>query len=183
MRVDPKRAREVPWYLKPFFWRQRRKYGRHLEPALVWAHSPRVFLGVALLYGMIDRRSSPLSPSLRSLLTVRVSQLNGCAFCVDLNTNTLMDRGVSEEKALAVQHWQHSGMFTEEERVALAYAEAVTQSPAEIPDSVFDAPRQQFDTAAIVDLTGLIAFQNLSSKFNSALAVPSQGFCQIPENT
>jgi alkylhydroperoxidase family enzyme len=63
-----------------FFWNQRRKYGTVLDAALLWARAPRLFLGVATLYGMIDRRSSPIEPALRSLLTVRVSQLNGCSF-------------------------------------------------------------------------------------------------------
>ena len=60
--------------------------------------SPMVFTAVAMLYGALDRRSSPLSPALRSLVTVRVSQINHCAFCVDINSATLAKRGVSMEK-------------------------------------------------------------------------------------
>jgi AhpD family alkylhydroperoxidase len=95
MHVAAKPLGSYPWYLRPFFWNQRRKYGAVLDSALVWARAPKVFLGVALLYGMIDRESSPLEPALRSLVTVRVSQLNGCRFCVDLNTATLLKRGVA----------------------------------------------------------------------------------------
>ena len=83
MRISPKPADACPWYLWPFFWNQRRKYGAVLDSALLWARAPKVFLGVAFLYGMIDRKNSPLNPGLRSLVTVRVSQLNGCRFCVD----------------------------------------------------------------------------------------------------
>jgi AhpD family alkylhydroperoxidase len=169
-----------PWYLKPFFWNQRRKYGRSLDAALLWARSPQLFLGVAALYGAIDRRSSPIEPALRSLVTVRVSQLNGCAFCVDLNSATLLKRGVSTEKALALANWRNSDLFTLREQVVLAYAEAMTLSGPGVQEPQFEDLRRQFSEDAIIELTGLIAFQNLSSKFNAALDVPPQGFCELP---
>lgn len=180
MRIDPRSPPACPWYLKPFFWNQRRKYGKPLDAALLWAHAPRLFLGVAALYGALDRRSSPIDPALRSLITVRVSQLNGCAFCVDLNLATLLKRGVSTEKALALGSWRNSDRFTRRERAALDYAEAMTLTGAGVTDLHFEALRREFSDEAIVELTGLIAFQNLSSKFNAALAVPPQGFCALP---
>jgi len=180
MRLEPRPLRRYPWYLRPFFWNQRRKYGAILESALLWARAPRLFLGVAVLYGMIDRRSSPLDPALRSLVTVRVSQINHCSFCVDLNSATLIKRGASLDKVDALQDWRDSNLFDRRERVALEYAEAMTWSDREADDDLFARLRQDFDDDAIVDLTGLIAFQNMSSKFNSALAVPPAGFCRLP---
>ena len=180
MRIGPKPIGSYAWYLRPFFWNQRRKYGRILDAALLWARSPRLFLGVAILYGMIDRRRSPIEPSLRSLITVRVSQINGCAFCVDLNSATLMKRGASTEKIGALSTWRSSALFSERERAALDYAEAVTRSDVRVEEEQFERLREHFDDDAIVELTGLIAFQNLSSKFNRALAVPPQGFCTLP---
>jgi AhpD family alkylhydroperoxidase len=180
MHISPKSARACPWYLQPFFWNQRRKYGAVLDSALLWGCAPKVFLGVAFLYGMIDRKSSPLHPILRSLVTVRVSQLNGCRFCVDINSATLLKRGVAPDKVGALDDWRQSGLFTENERIALEYAEAVTLRSNAIDDDLMKRLKQHFDDDAIVELTALIAFQNLSSKFNSALGVPPQGFCQIP---
>jgi alkylhydroperoxidase family enzyme len=81
----------------------------------------------------------------------------------------------------AVAGWRGSGVFDERERAALEYAEAMTYTDRGVTDEVMGALRKHFDEDAIVELTGLIAFQNLSSKFNSALDVPSQGFCQIAE--
>jgi AhpD family alkylhydroperoxidase len=181
----PMRIKEMPigsyaWYLRRFSGTSGGKYGRVLDAALLWARSPRLFLGVAILYGMIDRRRSSIEPALRSLVTVRVSQINWCAFCVDLNSATLLKRGASPEKIEALGAWRHSVLFTERERTALDYAEAVTRSDARVEDGHFERLRAYFDDDAIVELTGLIAFQNLSSKFNSALAVPPQGFCSLP---
>jgi AhpD family alkylhydroperoxidase len=183
MRVAPRNHKEYAWYLRPFFWNQRRKYGAVLDSALLWARSPKLFLGVALLYGMIDRKSSPLSPALRSLVTVRVSQINGCPFCVDLNSATLLRRGVPWAKVEALEKWQESHFFDETERVALEYAENMTRSDLQVGDELKARLRRHFDDDGIVELTALIAFQNMSSKFNSALGVPSQGFCSIPRST
>lgn len=180
MRIEPRSEGLCPWYLKPFFWSQRRRYGKALDAALLWARSPRLFLGVATLYGMIDRRSSPIEPALRSLVTVRVSQLNGCSFCVDLNSATLLQRGASLEKVAALGRWSDSSLFDERERAALDYAEAMTLSGAGVGEAHISALRGHFTDDAIVELTGLIAFQNLSSKFNAALGVPAQGFCELP---
>jgi AhpD family alkylhydroperoxidase len=178
MRIAPASTR--PWYLRPLFWNQRRKYGRFLDAALLWARSPRLFLAVAALYGAIDRKSSPIPPALRSLLTVRVSQINHCRFCVDLNSATVLKRGIGEDKLWALEDWRASNLFSERERIALEYAEAITRSDLEVTDDLMARLKRQFDDHAIVELTALIGFQNLSSKFNAALDVPPQGFCRLP---
>lgn len=183
MRIRTKDENEYPWYLKPFFWNQRRKYGAVLDAALCWARTPRLFLGVALLYGMIDRKSSPIEPALRSLVTVRVSQINWCLFCVDINSATLLRRGVAAEKVIALAAWRESNLFSNRERLALDYAEAVTESGRDVDDDLMARLGREFNDDAIVELTALIAFQNMSSKFNSALAVPPQGFCNLPTVT
>jgi AhpD family alkylhydroperoxidase len=180
MRIAPKPAGACPWYLRPFFWNQRRRYGQVLDTALLWARSPKLFIGVALLYGAMDRRSSPLEPALRSLLTVRVSQINHCRFCVDINSATLLQRGVSDDKLFALEDWRGSNLFEERERAALEYAEAITLSDLEVDDALMARLRAHFDEDAIIELTALIAFQNMSSKFNAALDVPPQGICRLP---
>jgi AhpD family alkylhydroperoxidase len=180
MRIAAKQLGAYPWYLRPFFWNQRRKYGKVLDAALLWARVPKLFLGVAALYGAIDRRGSALDPALRSLLTVRVSQINHCRFCVDINGATLLKRGVSEDKLFALEDWRSSNLFDERERVALDYAEAMTCSDREVDDGLMAHLRRLFDDDAVIEVSALIAFQNMSSKFNSALAVPPQGFCRLP---
>jgi AhpD family alkylhydroperoxidase len=181
MRVQPKPPGEYPWYLKPLFWNQRRRYGAVLDPALLWARSPKVFGAVALLYGAIDRTGSPLEPALRSLLTVRISQINHCPFCVDINSATLLKRGIALEKLDALDRWRVSSLFSPAERAALTYAEAMTDSGQRVDEAMMADLRRHFDDDAIIELTALVAFQNLSSKFNAALDVPPQGFCRRAE--
>jgi uncharacterized peroxidase-related enzyme len=180
MRIEPCSVSAAPWYLRPFFWNQRRKYGEVLNAALLWARVPRLFLSVALLYGALDRRGSPLDPALRSLVTVRVSQLNACEFCVDINAATLLQRGVATAKVEALASWRESRLFDARERAALDYAEAMTLSDRRVDDPSMASLKRHFDDDAVVELTALIAFQNMSAKFNSALGVPAQGFCRLP---
>lgn len=180
LHIEPRPVSATPWYLRPFFWNQRRKYGEVLHASLVWARRPRLFLAIAHLYGALDRKRSPIEPPLRSLLTVRVSQINHCEFCVDINSATLLRRGVATEKVDALTGWRDSPLFDARERAALDYAEAITFSDRQVDGPLMAALREHFSGDAIVELTALIAFQNLSSKFNSALGVPAQGFCRLP---
>ncbi|HYE37361.1 carboxymuconolactone decarboxylase family protein [Methylocaldum sp.] len=78
------------WPIRLLFALQRRKFGRVLEPVKLWGRTPRVFFAFLRLYRTFERKSSPLEPSLRSLIMVRVSQINWCRFCVDLNASNAL---------------------------------------------------------------------------------------------
>ena len=166
-----------PWYVRLIFALQRRKYGAELEPARLWGRMPRTFLLLTLLYRSIDRKGSPIEAGLRALVQVRISQINWCAFCVDLNGAAALERAVAPEKLEALAQYEASALFSEREKAALAYAEAATDPAKRVDDACFARLRANFDEQAILDLTALVAFQNLSSKFNAALAVPAQGVC------
>ena len=175
--IETPRDHHYPWYVRWVFGSQKRRYGAVLESARLWARTPRVFAALSLLYAAFERRSSPLAPELRTLIIVRVSQINGCSFCVDLNSATGLRRGVASAKLAALPRYADSALFTERERAALSYAEAVT-GPGN-PPAPLERLRQHFNEDAIIELTGLIAFQNMSSKFNTALGVAPQGFCPL----
>jgi len=181
MHIPTKPLNQYPWYLRPFFWNQKRKYGAVLDPGLLWGRVPKLFVSVALMYGVLDRKSSPLSPVLRSLVTVRVSQINNCHFCVDINSATLAQRTGSMDKILALADWRNQAIFDQREKTVLEYTDAVTYTDGAVTDELMDRLRGFYDNDGIVELTGLIAFQNLSSKFNGALNVPAQGFCPRSE--
>ena len=83
--------------------------------------------------------------------------------------------GVSDEKILALADYATSPLYTEAERVALEYADAITLSDRDVGDDLFARVRQFYDDDAVVELTEVIAWENASSKFNRALRIPSQG--------
>lgn len=178
MRISAKQ--HYSFLIKPLLWLQKRHYGHALNPALLWGRRPALFWLVAGFFGYLDRKSSPLTPVIRSLICVRVSQLNQCAFCVDANGMKLAERCDSVEKIKALANWQQSELFSPEEQAVLGYTEAITVTGQQVTDTMLSALQQWYDEDTLVELTALIAFQNLSAKFNTALDVPAQGFCSLP---
>jgi len=85
------------------------------------------------------------------------------------------EAGISDAKLLALADWESGSLFTEEERTALAYADAITITGREVDDDLFARLRRFWSDDAIVELTEVIAWENASSKFNRALRIPSQG--------
>jgi alkylhydroperoxidase family enzyme len=83
--------------------------------------------------------------------------------------------GVSEEKILALPDYASSPLYSDAERAALEYADAVTLTDRDVEDELFGRLRRFYDDDALVELTAVIAWENASSKFNRALRVPSQG--------
>ena len=180
MKISEKPLHKYPWYLRLLFWNQERKYGQVLKSSLLWARVPKLFLAVAILYGVLDRRRSPVDPILRSLVMVRVSQISWCRFCVDINASLFAERTGSTEKLKALDKWRDSDLFSTREKTVLEYAEAISCSDQQVSDDLMARLREFFDDDGIIELTGLVAFQNLSNKFNNALDIPSQGFCRLP---
>ena len=179
MRVAEQPPATLRWYLRPLFWLQKRRWGQLLVPALTWARVPSYYLAFAGFYAATERKGSPLEPDLRSLVQARVSQLIQCAFCVDINSALAVERAGSMDKAMALDAWRASLLYSARERLALEYAEAVTGGV--VNDELAGRVKAEFGEDAMVELTGLIAFQNMSAKFNAALDIPSQGFCRAPE--
>ena len=146
---------------------------RHLRFAIKLACA----VVLALFVGFLERRHARLTPVLRSLLMTRVSQICHCAFCIDANSLRLAERVGALDKVQAVSDWPDSDLFSEQERAALAYAEAVTATPPRVDESIKTALKRHFTDEVITEMTALIAFQNLSARFNAALDIPAQGLC------
>lgn len=99
-------------------------------------------------------RSSGLEPSLLELVRLRASQINGCAFCVDMHTKDARARGETEQRLYAVAVWEDTPFFTAREHAALAWTEAVTQiSYTHVPDAIYEEARKRFSEKELVDLT------------------------------
>ena len=92
-----------------------------------------------------------------------------------------MQAGAEEEKIREVPGWRVSGRFSDTERAALEYAEAMTITGERVSDELFARLRSLFDDAQIVELTAAIALENFRSKFNVPLGIESQGFCVLPK--
>jgi AhpD family alkylhydroperoxidase len=104
---------------------------------------------------------SGLDKSLIELVKIRVSQINGCAFCLHMHTRDARAQGETEARIYLLDAWRESPLYTDRERAALDWAEAVTLvSQTHVPDAVYDHARQHFDEAELVKLTMLLVAIN-----------------------
>jgi AhpD family alkylhydroperoxidase len=119
-----------------------------------------------------------LSPQLVELVYYRVSQLNGCAFCLDMHSKDLRARGETEQRLYMISAWREAPhLYNERERAALTWAEAVTRlENQEVPDAVYDAASQQFSEAELAQLTLAIVAINGWNRFNVAFHTPAGNY-------
>jgi AhpD family alkylhydroperoxidase len=104
---------------------------------------------------------SSIEPALVHLLYLRISQLNGCAYCVDLHTHDALAGGEAPQRLYDLTVWRETSFFTPRERAALAWAEAMTRLPVEHPsEALHEETRRAFNTKEFVDLTFVIATMN-----------------------
>jgi AhpD family alkylhydroperoxidase len=180
-RIAYKPLNQYHWVIKLIFFLQKKKWGQVLNPTLLWGYSVRQTLAFIGFYLAIERKRSPLPPDLRSLVMVRVAQVHGCHYCIDINSLILMERLKSKEKLLELPNWRQSPLLTQEEKWAIEYAEAMSARESEVTDEMIDRLKNFLTSEQIIELTGVIAYQNMSARFNSALNIPSQGFCELPK--
>src|SRR6202140_2010551 len=99
-------------------------------------------------------QASGLEPSLRELIKTRASQINGCAYCIDMHTKDARAAGETEQRLYALNAWRETPFFTDRERAALAWAESVTLvTEAHVPDEVYAEAREHFTEEELVNLT------------------------------
>ena len=117
--------------------------------------------------------ASGLEPTLQELIKLRVSQINGCAFCIDMHFREAKAKGEKEERLYLLDAWREAPVYTDRERVALAWAEAVTLvSQTQVPDAVFKEAREYFDEAELVNLTLAVVAINGWNRFAISFRVP-----------
>jgi AhpD family alkylhydroperoxidase len=121
-------------------------------------------------------KSGDLPKTLIDLVFLRVSQINGCAFCIDMHSRDLLSSGLPIEKLVLVSAWPEAGaVFTNRERVALGFAESVTRvSETGVPDADYALAAAEFTDKELVDLTYAIALMNAFNRFGVTFrAVPA----------
>ena len=122
------------------------------------------------------RKSSKLEHSLLELIKTRASQMNGCAFCIDMHTKDARAAGETEQRLYALNAWRETPFFTERERAALAWTEAGTAvSVGQVPDAVYEEAKQHFSEEELVNLTLAIVTINGWNRLSIAFrAVPGE---------
>lgn len=117
---------------------------------------------------------SSVEQSLQDLVHFRVSQINGCAYCLDMHSKDLRAHGETEQRLYMIDAWREAPLYTNRERAALAWAEAVTKlEKQEVPHDVYEEARRQFSEQELVDLTMSVIAINSWNRLNIAFRTPA----------
>ncbi|HEX5255394.1 MAG TPA: carboxymuconolactone decarboxylase family protein [Mycobacterium sp.] len=156
-----------------------------LEPLRMYAHIPRLLNA----YGKLEQAESKLtvlSPRQRALAELKSATTVRCEYCIDLGSQIARRWGITDEELLALADYQNAPCFSDADKLILQYATAISRTPVDVSDELFDGLRAHFDTAQLVGLTHVITLGNLRARFNIALDIGSSGFsanriCALPE--
>ncbi|ANH80343.1 alkylhydroperoxidase [Niabella ginsenosidivorans] len=125
--------------------------------------APEGYKALLGMYGYL--KNSNLPAGLLHMVYLKVSQINGCPYCVDLHWKDAVQAGIDGRKLNAVSNWKHMPFFTEAERAALALAEEMTVLPGqEVSDAVYEEAKRCFDDKNLVDLSLAIAHMNMLNR-------------------
>lgn len=144
-----------------------------MKARISFEETSKDFMDVLLKPGTYIRRSG-LDPALVELIDFHVSTINGCAYCLDMHFKDAIARGESEQRLYSVAAWRDCPYYSDKERAALAYAEAVTANSVE--DEVFDALTEFFSKKEIADLTLAVATINTWNRLNRAFRTVPGGY-------
>lgn len=137
--------------------------------------SPEAFK--AMLRTEQQVHASGLEASLLELVKSLASQINGCAWCLDMHTKDARARGETEQRLYLLPAWRETGLYTPRERAALAWAEAVTRlTDQHVSDAVYDEARRHFDEKALVDLTLAVIAINGWNRLSIAFQVEAGSY-------
>lgn len=174
------RARMVFWFTRCALGRLAGRSAhpdRMIEPLRVYAHLPGVLRGYATLERAtagthrLDRRH-------QALAELRAATLTRCAYCIDLGSAVARRWGVTDEELLALVRYETSPLFSEVDKLVLRYAEGMSRTPVDVPVDLVEQLREHFHDDQIVELTHLVALENLRGRFNLALGIEAAGFSQ-----
>src|SRR5437764_11134841 len=126
------------------------------------AHAPAFAKALAHLDNAATKQLDQVNfdHRLRELVRIRASQLNGCAYCIDMHTKDARAAGETEQRIYALPAWRETPFFSDRERAALAWAEAVTRIGGGVPNDLYAEARGQFSEKELVDLTWAVAAIN-----------------------
>ncbi|WP_256793919.1 carboxymuconolactone decarboxylase family protein [Terrabacter sp. Ter38] len=153
----------------------RRMFGQVPESlGVMWHHVPALKAGMR--FGQQLQKWDACDEGLKSFAHMAVASLIGCTWCLDFNYFMAKNHGLDVERAREIPRWRESDVFLPLEREVMAYAEAMSQTPPTVTDEMVESLAGQLGEAALVELTTVIGYANLTTRSNVALGIESEGF-------
>ena len=192
-RIDGAKAKWNKPLLGVVYWMAHRKVGdiaerdteRAIEPLEVYGHLPRLLIGYGTFEGAVEK-AKLVDHRIKGLASVKAATLVHCEYCIDIASSVARKAGLSDAQLLALPRYRESELFDDLDKLVLDYAVAMTRTPVEVSDELFAGLRKHFDERQLVELTNVIAVENMRARFNTALDIGSAGFtegmvCAVPE--
>ena len=163
----------------------KRRFGEVPEPFAVAAQHPRLLLANAVHEGMLASASTKLPVSVRELAVFWTARTVGCSWCIDFGSMLQRLDGLDVERLRDVDHYATSPLFSDDERAAIGYADAMTTDPHLVTDEQVADLRARFGDAGVIELTYQIGVENMRARMYAALGITEQGFstgdaCRVP---
>ncbi len=184
-RIEPLSPKRVGPLTRAMYSVAKRRYGQVPEPFAVSAHHRRLMIAGAVHETMVDRASKTLPAGVRELAVFWTARAIGCSWCVDFGSMLQRLDGLDVTRLKEIDSYATSPAFSDDERAAIAYADAMTTDPHTVTDAQVDDLRARFGDAGVIELTYQIGLENMRARVNSALGITEQGFgsgeaCRIP---
>jgi AhpD family alkylhydroperoxidase len=184
-RIDPVPPQRASLMTKLFYRVAKRRFGEVPEPFTVIAHHPRLMLANVLHEAMLQSGSKKLPRSVWELAVFWTARTVGCSWCVDFGSMLQRLEGLDVERLKHIDDYATSPLFSDDERAAIRYADAMSSDPHSITDEQVADLRRRFGEAGVIELTYQIGVENMRSRSYSALGITEQGFnsgdaCRVP---
>ncbi len=155
-----------------------------IGPLAAYARLPRLLLG----YGAFEDATARLHgvpERLKALAELKAATMSNCEYCIDIGSQIARRNGIADEQLLALPDYRDSDRFDPLEKLVLDYAVGISSTPVNVPDELFASLRERFDERQLVELTNVIALENMRGRFNLALGYGAAGFsegmvCAVP---
>ncbi len=175
-RIEPLPPKRAGLLTRAMYRVAKRRYGEVPEPFAVVAHHRRLLIASAVHETMIQRASRTLPASVRELAVLWTARKIGCSWCVDFGSMLQRLDGLDVERLKEIDSYATSTAFTDDERAAIGYADAMTTDPHTVTDEQMADLRARFGDAGVIELSYQIGLENMRARVNSALGITEQGF-------
>ncbi|OBA78853.1 transposase [Mycobacterium sp. 1164966.3] len=184
-RIEPLPPKRAGVLTRAMYRIAKRRFGEVPEPFTVTAHHRGLLIAGAVHETMVERASKTLPASVRELAVFWTARTVGCSWCVDFGSMLQRLDGLDVQRLQEIDNYATSDRFTDDERAAIAYADAMTTDPHKVTDEQVADLRARFGDAGVIELSYQIGLENMRARMNSALGITEQGFssgdaCRVP---
>jgi AhpD family alkylhydroperoxidase len=184
-RIDPVAPKQASLLIRIMYRVARRRFGEVPEPFAVVAHHPRLLIANGVHETLLQSASKKLPTNVRELAVFWTARTIGCSWCVDFGAMLQRVDGLDVDRLKDIDDYATSPRYTEDERAAIAYADAITTDPHTVTDGQVADLRNRFGEAGVIELTYQIGVENMRARMYSALGITEQGFnsgdaCRVP---